>query len=256
MHFAASLVPCAKCGAPPGRLDFIAGPEAWVLFGECPGCGEVRSFQYAIEGDPRKNPYERLELGNDRPSAVIAPQLLIQELERLEPSLNDDPASVPIGEWTKHKSLAERAYTCAVELAKFLPAGGGNVNGVSRDRAWIERERERASARLDLVISDAPRMWAATGAASGLDDELRAVLCQAGIQRRPTVAELTAFLASRPLKARVWNDESGVHVEVDTAGANQKDVQFAVLGAAIFVDVDEVGGKVTMHFDKRAGARR
>jgi hypothetical protein len=257
MQFAASLVPCPTCAAPTSHLGLSVGAEAWVLSGKCPRCGSVRSFQFAIEGNPRTGAYERLELGDGRPSSVIDPRQLVAELDRLAPSLRDDPTALTGADWTTHKEAAERAYTCAVELAKFLPPGGGDVPGLAHGRAWIEHARDRAIARLDRVIADAPRIWAERGPIHPTD-ELRGLIAQSGMRRGPSVEELTAYLASRGQNAprvRLWADAYGVHAEVELEQVSPEDVQDALLGVALPVEVDHQGqttARVIVHFGRRA----
>ncbi len=252
MLFAASLVPCPTCAGPTAKLEISVGPEAWVFSGKCPGCGTVRSFQFTVEGNPRTNAYERLELGDARPSAVIDPALFLAELERLAPLLRDDPTSLSGTAWTTNKENAERAYTCAVELAKYLPPGGGNVPGVPHDRAWIEGERDRAVTRLDRITADAPRIWALeSGGVLDAVDELRGLLVQAGIRRRPSIDDLTRYLTSRNKTiTRLWTDVRGVHAEVDVSGMTPDDLGDALLGITLPVDIDQPDEprRVTVHF--------
>jgi hypothetical protein len=233
MLFAASLVPCPGCGGADAKLALYGHDDGWVLSGPCSGCGAPRSFQFATEGNPRSGAYERLQLGDGRPSEVITAEQFAAELERLEPGLRDDVSNVPITDWHGQKAVAERAYTAAVELAKFPGA----------DRA----ARARATERLDAFAADAPRVWAAKGPLDA-SEELRGVLNQAGLRRRPTAEDLRAYLETRAGSTvltgwSVREDGDGVEVELEVE-LTDDDVAEARLGMPVAAAIEVRGGLV------------
>lgn len=239
MLFAASLDPCPSCGAIVEELALDGGGDAWVLSGACASCGTRCSFQFATEGNPRQGAHERLQLGDGRPSEIISAQQFAEELERLAPSVRDDVTQLPVAAWTAQKTAAERAYTAAVELAKFPGA----------DRTPLER----ATARLDAFAADAPRIWAAKGALDA-SEELRGLLNQAGLRRRPTAAQLRAYLATRAASPILTGSElreaaDGIHVELQLR-VSEEDLAEALLGATLPVEVSADRARVTVRFPK------
>jgi len=209
MHFAASLVPCAKCGAAPGRLDLHGNDGPCSLIGECPGCGEPLHFHFDCDGDPLDRPHDALELGLAEPSQIIAPHELRAELARLDARITQPPSALAADEWQARCADARRAATAILELCKFGTDG------------QLEEERDRVLDRLEAFTADAPRVWR-LGGKLRLVDEARALMNQVGRKTRPDAASLRRYIAQRgapmpdaDVGAITIGDESRPTIELD-----------------------------------------
>lgn len=111
MEFAASLVPCPKCQTRGLFSVALSGSgQAWQLAGTCPGCGTVRHFPYATEGDPNSARHGANEL-SARATFLVTADDLRAELDRLLPTIQHDPTA------------RQRALVCINELLKLADPG-------------------------------------------------------------------------------------------------------------------------------------
>ncbi|HEY8074045.1 MAG TPA: hypothetical protein VIF62_08050 [Labilithrix sp.] len=136
MRFAASLRPCAKCGAPAEELALSGTGRRFTLAGRCRFCGTERKHVFYTYADPAKSQCPPHELGEGRSEIVTADELRA-ELERMRPRVEDSDAR-------------ERALTCVLELLKLgrddaLAAERDRLLGTTKapsvDRIWRARDR-------------------------------------------------------------------------------------------------------------------
>lgn len=133
MELAASLHPCATCGAAPKGLTLVGDGEERTLLGACRFCATPAAFRFVVEGDPKKTMPRRHEVGDDRPSTIIEPRALTSELARLVEQGIDD-------------STRDRALTCIVELLKFpLVRDGERGEGLRAERDRLLADEKKAA---------------------------------------------------------------------------------------------------------------
>jgi hypothetical protein len=124
MSFAASLHPCATCGAPIGKTEIHGSGESWVLAGACPSCSRARSFVFVTEGDPLYGPTgSRREIGDARPSRVIHPPLFVEELARVAPTIETEPTKLAPAAWRANRDALDRALTSSTSCSSSSPRG-------------------------------------------------------------------------------------------------------------------------------------
>lgn len=186
MHFAASLAPCAKCGAAARRLDLYGNGGHYSLTGKCPTCGKTLQYDFDCDGDPLNMPNAPLELGGPEPSRVIAPKRFLDELARLDARILP-PGTLGANDWSSHYDDARRAAIVVLELCKFPP---------DASRAWLEAQSERVLDRLEAFDAESPRIWRLAGALS-LVDEIRALANQVGRNTPLDAASLRRYIERR-----------------------------------------------------------
>jgi hypothetical protein len=211
MKFSASLVPCPKCGAAPGRLDLYGSDGHYSLQGKCPSCGTLRQFDFDSDGDPLNRPHAALELGLGEPSQIIAPHQFLEELTRLEARITKPSTALSGAQWQAQYDDARRAATVILELCKFLPAGAARIPDAKLapedrtlatqhpeqyTRQWLEHERERILDRLEEFTADSPRIWR-LGGKLRLVDEVRGLLNQVGRTASVDAASLRRYIERR-----------------------------------------------------------
>jgi hypothetical protein len=174
MSFFASLEACASCGArvEPDGLTFYGADSAWSLTGWCPHCRGPLTFRFLTHGNPIEGICPVGELGTGR-SEIIAPSALMNEIERLSPSIELDPTRLPIAAWKLNRDTNRRVLICLAELAKFIPAGAEEIPtevlGPTdlADRTanpgrylvrWIDQLLERHRRALAAIGADLPRI--------------------------------------------------------------------------------------------------
>jgi uncharacterized protein YjbI with pentapeptide repeats len=182
MQFAASLVPCPACGLrdqPPLQLS---GNRPWqFLTGACPRCRTKRDFRFVVgQTRPLDVSPPGLHLGGPEPSEIIRPFQLVDELDRIAPSLVWEPESLGVAAWRAQGPILGRAITCLLELGKFVPAGSDRIpdsvldDEGRRDRAarperyrrdWLTTETARYTALFDRRKHDGETRIAALAAA-------------------------------------------------------------------------------------------
>jgi hypothetical protein len=121
MRFAASIRPCAKCGAPPGKLDLSGANEQWSLVGTCAYCGEPRTLRFWTSRDPTRAKHPPRELGGAGPSQILDRSELGAELERVKALICAEPSRLAPPGRAAHDEALGRAITCVLELLKLAP---------------------------------------------------------------------------------------------------------------------------------------
>ncbi len=177
MEFVAQLHPCASCGERrPAELRARQRGPALQLHGPCPRCSTERVFEFEVTPEVSQVKHGALELGGAEPSSLLAPHVLVAEIDRLVPSIVIEPERLDDHAWHTNLATVERVLTALNELAKFLPADGATIPptahlepaGVADAQArperytatWIREERTRWTAVTDRIAADAPRIYA------------------------------------------------------------------------------------------------
>ena len=177
IEFVAGMHPCEACGDRREVAWRIGGHGAtWIASARCARCGSERGVELECARDllqaERPAPGE---LGGRAPSAVLEPIELVRELDRLLPTLLEDPTGLHEPDWSLNRRAVDRACTVLRELAKFLPEGepaiaehrseAGREDQRARPeryaRAWIAAELARWSELAERIARDAPRVFAA-----------------------------------------------------------------------------------------------
>jgi uncharacterized protein YjbI with pentapeptide repeats len=241
MRFAASLEPCTACGSTePPTLELIGQGEWWTLAGPCPTCKRARSFTWRTEGDPTRGAHAVRHLGDSRPSAIIRPGQFVAKLDRVLPMIVLDPQRLAPTDWYASRDALNRALTCLIELAKFVPAGAADIpdDALNTDeradraarperyaREWLVEEQQRLLDVLAGYQEDAARIDAI---------ELPASPAPAGALDAPAL-----FEHERWLRSDRWGPGRLEVVGYDAAGAR---LVAHDLTAARLVDVTLDGG--------------
>jgi uncharacterized protein YjbI with pentapeptide repeats len=183
MRFAVGLYPCTGCGSRDlGALELRGGGPVRIFSGPCPRCRTTREVRFRVTREPGTLPSPvRFELGGAAPSAIIKPIQLVEEHDRLVPRIQGEPETLAPAAWRANLELVDRAVTCLVELAKFIPAGSDTIPDAALDaasradkkarpekytRVPIEHDRARHLAVIARHDADGPRIFALEAAAS------------------------------------------------------------------------------------------
>ena len=78
------------------------------------------SFHFTTIRNPIEAQSGYLDLGPGH-SQIIAPYLMINEIDRLEPAIVYDPTSLSVAAWKANSDTSDRIMLCANELRKFCP---------------------------------------------------------------------------------------------------------------------------------------
>jgi len=246
MRFAAGLFPCAGCRSHDvGTLELRGGGQVLILSGPCPRCRTVREVRFRPRTDPATHGTPPAhELGGPEPSRIIRPMQLVEELDRLVPTISWTPHKLAAPAWRTSWAAIDRALTSATELLKFIPAGATAVpdaaldaagradrssRGEKYERAWLSGERDRFLALLETYKADAPRIYALEAA------------------DRPATTPPRGELSSRSLEAHLQWVRRGrtgdgrldiAHVDVSGVKVGAKDMSGARFDGVVFDRAD------------------
>ena len=165
--FAVGLRPCVACGSRElGALEVRGGGPVRIYAAPCRRCGARREVRFRVRREPGSLPSpSRFELGGPEPSSIIKPLELVEELERIGPTIAVDPGVLGPESWRANYGSVVRALTCLAELLKF-DRSDPREWPERYDRAALELEFERFAALLARYDVDAPRLNALDAGAS------------------------------------------------------------------------------------------
>jgi len=107
----------------------------WRVSANCRRCRAQRLYLVRSDGRDLLGPAFHtgyLQLGGPEPSTVLTAGQLAADIERLAPDITLDPAVARDGEGAERNlSRLGRLQTALTELAKFIPAGAGEVPGLA-----------------------------------------------------------------------------------------------------------------------------
>lgn len=122
-----ALHPC-DCGTrelvPEHQLEERDNLWVAVYAGPCPGCGQYRRFEFAID---EEEPPPGAVFGGDRPSQILDPGQFHHASDRAAARVPVDLSRLPPHRWPAARDDMRYAVAGIEEVAKFLPPGAEAV---------------------------------------------------------------------------------------------------------------------------------
>lgn len=117
------MVPCQRCGTRSSGTfdDWIrenGDPRLTTYIEKCKSCGCLRHVKGWVRNGHPSAPRYTVTLAG--PSQVIEPREFLDEITRVSPVLDLDPAKLSVEEWIMRERESTHGLTCANELVKFL----------------------------------------------------------------------------------------------------------------------------------------
>jgi hypothetical protein len=159
VRFAAEAEACPGCGLHGlGAIEVVGAGNAWSMAFDCPRCRLRRSWQFATRGSPVGVAHDRLELGPGA-SELLSPAAFLAEIDRVTPSIADDPTKLAAREWRIAAAGSDRVRIALGELRKLVAAGATGADP-RLSLPWLDAELDRQRATGARYDADAPRVWA------------------------------------------------------------------------------------------------
>jgi hypothetical protein len=152
-------------------------PDATLLLrGECPLCGTVRSYEFAVPDRPARTPSGPMGYGlhyeGDGPSVLLDPAVFLLDAGRLGRLADEAVAEGPAERWEDVFDLLRGAVAGYDEVLLFVPAGVGRVPAerirsaagrlIERldpqmyERTWLLAARAERQRALDAFLAAHP----------------------------------------------------------------------------------------------------